>query len=239
MSDVDPKLLDRLRKLQAMVERPGNEHEGHLAAARLAELMARHQVETADLVGPPLGVEDGRLDAEDDAPLSRVEHWELTLASAVAEASGGRAWFQAAAHERRRMRLRMCGPLGSTGAARYMYLWLRRQVADMSRAAARARGESNAWRRAYAVGLVTKIYQRMTAARRVVVDAASSTAIVLVDRQRQLVDERLAADGLTARRSRDLKRPNARLEGFRDGDDVDLGDADAAQLGEGHRRLKP
>lgn len=235
---VEPKLLERLRKLQAMAEHPTSGSEGEIAAARLAELMTRHQVEMADLVdAPTIGVEDGRLDAEEDAPASRVEHWELSLASAVAEACGGRAWYQSSRSERRRMVLRMYGPLGSTGAARYMYLWLRRQVNEMSRRECREWGESNAWRRAYASGMVIKIYKRMVDARRVVVESASSTALVVVDRQKAAIDQRFAEAELVSRKTRNLKRPNAQTEGYRDGDRVDLGDAGAARLPAERKKL--
>lgn len=235
---VDPRLIERLRKLQAMAERPSNEAEGEVAAMRLAELMARHQVEQADLAGgdAPVGVEDARIDAEENAPMPRIERWELELASVVAEMCGGRAWYHQSPVDRRRMIVRMYGPPGSVGAARYMYMWLRRQVADYSRAA--SRDQSNAWRRGYASGMVAKIYQRMRDARRAVVETSSSTALVVIDRQRQAIDARYEAQDLTPRRSRELKRPDARVTGWREGDRVDLGDSGAARIGEGPRRLK-
>lgn len=234
MSGVSDGLLRRLKALAEMAER-GTEHEREIAAGRLAELMVKYQIESFDTASPEPQAEEGRLDADEGAPPSRVEHWEKMLLSSVAEVCGGRCWLRGRG---RYQQLRMVGPKDSVGGARYMYLWLRRQVAEMSREAARTKGDgSNAWRRAYASGCVAKIYKRMKDARRVVVE--QSQALVLVDRQKAAVDARFADLGeLRTSKGGRLDRRHAATEGWVDGDRVDVGGHDQRQVGEGQKRLK-
>lgn len=235
MTEISDNLMRKLRALAEQAERGGTENEREMAAQRMAEIMAKHQIESFDLSVATPEADEGRLDADDGAPPSRVEHWEKVLLSTLADVFGGRAWTRG---KGRLQEMRMVGPAGSIAAARYMYLWLRQQVNHLARAAGRACGEdSNAWRRAYATGMVSKIYKRMTDARRVVA-TSSETALVVVDRQKVAVERRFAQLGdLRRGKGGRLQRGDAKSEGWRDGDHVDLGNAGSARLGAGQRRL--
>lgn len=241
-TEVNDRVIARLRKLQEMAERTeGNEAEAEVAAGKLAELMARYQLEDLEALPKeaPVGAEEGRVDAETDGDKpSRVEAWEIQLATVVATSLGGKCWI--VNYDSKHKQLRMVGPVDSVRTARYMYSFFRGQVNTFARAAARAAGiTQNAWRRAYCSGMVSKIHKRMHDARATVVAAASTTAIVLVDRQKQAVEERFAQiGGLRGSRRGRLKRGDAVVDGWRDGDRVDLGHTGAAGLGEGQLRLK-
>ncbi len=168
--------------------------------------------------------------------MSRVEAWHKALGAVVADSLGGRLWFSGRG---KTAVFRMVGPPDSVATARYVYMHLERQVARLSRTAMREHGETqNAWRRAYAMGMVTRIAERLRAGRASVMCAASSTAMVHVSAQRRVVDE--AYDALDLRRARvgRQKRPDAGTHGYMDGGDVDLGAGDKPRLGEGQRRLK-
>lgn len=234
---VSERVLDRLAKLLAVADDGSNEHESTLAAERAAKLMAEHQISAADIrargsVKPT--VEKGRIDADGD-DFSRVEAWHKALGAVVADAMGGRMWLYG---KGRNQQFMMVGPPDSVSSARYVYQHLERQVNKLSRAAMRAMQQTqNAWRRAYALGMVTRINERMREGRRSAMSAASTTAMVHVDAQRVVVDE--AYDALDLRKSKfgKLRRPDASDFGYHDGDDVDLGSADAKRLGEGQRKL--
>lgn len=240
-AEATDKVYARLRKLQEMAERStGNEAEAEVAAGKLAEMMARYQIEDLEALPreQPVGAEEGRVDAEsDDAKPARVEAWDVQLLTVIASALGGKAWMMG---KGRYQQLRMVGPVDSVRTARYMYQWLRRQVNTLARAAARHHGEeANAWRRAYCAGMVSKVHKRMMDARTAVVQSSNSTALVLVDRQKQAVESRFAQIGDLRRTKRGkLSRGEAAVYGWRDGDGVDLGHSGALALDEGPKRLK-
>lgn len=238
---VSDRVLDRLSKLMSLAD-SSNEHEANLAAERAAQLMAEHQISAADLAGrgaAKASVERGRIDAEDsDDGFSRVEAWHKGLAASIADAMGGRLWLHGYGRHQRFM---MIGPPDVVASARYMYLHLEKQINRMSRAAARAHGETqNAWRRAYCLGMVGRVYERMLAGRKTAMQAATSTAMVHVDAQKKAVDE--AFDEMVLkplpRTGAKLKRADAGSHGYVDGADVDLGSSDAKRLGQGQRKLK-
>lgn len=233
------KILDRLAKLLEM-SKSGNENEAALAAERAAELMVKHQLEIADvemrLKGKEARVEvtTARIDGGDDAPPSRIENWHKNLLSSVVDLHGGRAFFRGRG---KYATFSMIGPKDAVATARYMYSFLERQINRLSRAATRERGESNAWRRSYAIGMVVRVSERLRAGKRAAMATATTQALVLVDKTAIAVqaewDKRKFRDG----RSGPRKRPDAGQYGYADGDRVDIGSATGA-LGEGQKKLR-
>lgn len=235
---VDESVLVRLRKLLEMAER-GTEHEATNAAARAAELMARHELSLADVQGvadAPIELEQGRIDDEEDARVGRLEKWQKMLAVVVASAVGARAWIQNGAGVGT---IRMIGPKGSVDAGRYLYMFLERQVSRLSRDAGKLLDEtSNAWRRAHSCGVVAKIDHRMKEGRQAAMSQASSTALVHVDRQALAIRQALEGKRFKPAVTRPQKRSDALGVGYRDGDRVDLATSDALRLSAPRRRLK-
>lgn len=233
-------IVDRIAKLLELSE-SSNEHEAELAAQRAAEMMAKHQISMLEVQAArgqrdaPIAVEEGRVDAEQDADLSRVENWHKTLLVTVADACGGRAWMR---NKGRNAMFFFAGPADSVSTARYLYMSLERQVSRLSRGATRVRIESNAWRRAYAMGVVAKIGKRMRDARRAVVNASGSLALVLVDKQKLAVDAHMAEKGkMCQTRSGEMKRAEAVAHGYVDGDKIDVGDPNRERVGAGCKKL--
>lgn len=235
----DDAILRKLAKLLELSER-GDEHEAQVAAQRAAELMAKHQIDAAQVIAASArpddrpSLEEGRIDGDGDET-SRIENWHKALLVSVAEACGGRAWMNGRGRYQRFM---MVGPKDSVASARYIYMHLERQIGRLSRAAMRASDVgTNAWRRAYAVGMVARVRERLIEGRRTAMRAATSTALVVVDKTALAVKEAHDAKGLRTSRYGAMKRPDAHTYGYRDGDKVDLGSSDARRLGEGQKKL--
>lgn len=239
----DAKILDKLQKLHQLMSSP-NEHEAQLAAQRAAELMAKHQIEMAEVQAHAAGrgvaapeIVSARVDGVDESEAPRVENWHKTLLAALGEAFGAKVWMQGAG---KRRKFYAVGTADSVSAIRYMYSMLERTVNRLSRAAGRAIGEdSNAWRRSYAVGMSIRIGERLSAGRRAGMQGASTTALAVIDKTKEAIDAKLkeAAPKLREARAGKRKRGDATSYGYRDGERVDIGSADASRLGEGQKKL--
>lgn len=238
----DSKIMERLAKLLELADR-GDEHEAEVAAQRAAELMARHQIEMHDVTAFVAGqseikVEHGRVDGEDADDPSRCEKWHRALLKAVADALGSRGYVEPTTNPKF-MRFRIVGPVDSVRAGRYLFMSITRQINRLSREAGRRHGEtSNAWRRAYALGMVARVRERLVAGRASVMGAASSTALVWIDKTKEKVDE-FVKNKLELRqiKSRAVARPDAADWGYRDGDKVDVGDNSRGRLGAEQKKL--
>jgi hypothetical protein len=236
---VTERILDRLSKLLAMRD-GGTEAEAEVAALRAAELMARYQLTEADVPRPRAdkpGVESGRIDDEEGAPLARFSQWRKQLGIAVANVFGARmyTWVEG---RTKYMSMRMVGPRDSVNTARYMYMALEKEVGRQARAAMRRHGEdSSSWRRNYALSMVLRIGERLKEGRATAMQTATETALVWVDMQKQAIDEECNKLGLRTSRPRGGDRPDARRVGYRDGANVDIGDASRDRLTEGQRKL--
>lgn len=218
------KILERLAKLMEM-SGSDNEHEASVAAERASELMAREQLTIADVTAYVAGqsvvsVETGRVDDEQDAPMSkRCEMWHQLLCLHVVEAFGGRMWRN---HRQKSYIFQMVGPPTSVSAARYVYCMLEREVGRLARAEMKRRGESNSWRRAYARGMSARIGERLKAGRASVMQSAVGTAMIFVGAQQKAVDDHIGNMNLKVSKGGQTKTPGALHEGYRDGETVEL-----------------
>lgn len=233
---------DVMAKLQKLfsLSQSSNEHEAALASQRAAELMAKHQIEAAELeehVGSTQAprVESGRFDADEDADWSkREEAWKTQLGSTIAAGLGGKMWRQ---YGHKVYRFFMIGPPDSVNAARYLYLALSKEIARLSQREMKIRGESNAWRRAYCLGMVARIGSRLAEGRRAAL--STSTAMVLVNKMDIAVAEAYDAKNLKdSKIGQRLKRNDGTTEGWIDGGKLDLSNVDdRARLGTGNKKL--
>lgn len=233
-------ILDKLAKLLELAE-SDNEHEAELAAQRASELMTKHSLEVADVEAHKVGaskpkIDRGRIDAaSDDEPFSRVENWHKSLAASIAEVLNARVIFRGRG---KLFEFRLIGPADSVTTARYLYLHLVQQINAMSRAAQRRHNEpQNAWRRSYALGMVSKTWIRLKAGKAEAMKTATSTALVWVDKTKLAIEAEMASMKLRDARTGPKKRADAASWGYRDGDKVDLGSSTAPRLGEGQKKL--
>lgn len=238
---VDPKILDRLAKLMELAE-SSNEHEAELAAQRAGEMMAKHQLDSADIEAHVAGaqkpkVERGRIDAEESEPLSRIENWHKALLSSLADVLGAKAFFNGRG---KYAEFRIIGPADSVSTGRYLYLHLSKQVSRLSRDAQRRHLEgSNAWRRAYSLGMVARLWERLKAGRAAALKVATTTALVWVDKTKLAIAAEYDQLSLrSARAPKAAKRPDAKSVGYFDGDRVDIGSSNARAIGEGQKKLR-
>lgn len=232
------RVYEKLAKLLELASR-GDENEAAVAAERAAELMAKHQISGLDVESwrktgftPEVEPETNRIDDERGAPWSKkFEAWQGGLAEAIAVGLGGRA-FRAG---NKLFQLWIIGPPGIPEAARYMYMALNREIRLMGRRAMTERGESNSWRRAYCMGVVSRIASRMKLKRESVMHDVGTALVLVRDMDMRIKQE---MDNLHIRNSRTggSKRPDGMIVGWHDGGKMNLGDN--TQLEAGRRELK-
>jgi hypothetical protein len=234
---MNAEIMNKLKKLFEL-SKSDNEHEAALAGERAAELMAKHQIDAAEVYArtheEPQAPERGRIDAEENDPVSkREERWMGTLISAIAMGLGGLAWRAA---KYRIFQYFMMGPPGSVAAARYLYMALSREINRISRTAQRARGESNAWRRAFALGMVINVHTRLQEGRKRVL--STETAMVHVSKMDVAIKVAMDAMKLKDAKVGTMKRPDAQSEGYVAGEQLDIGDFGRPRIGSGPKQLK-
>lgn len=171
------KILDRVRKLLALAEGAGSEHEAAAAAGRATALIAEYQLTEAQLRvdQPELPAEEIEKAArlEPDEPLvgrKRVA-WRETIASAVASDLGVRMYWK---HKRdwNRGGRRYSDVVGfgresAIQTWRYTCQFLWRQIDELAEASAPENTWQSlrAWRNAYRVGCAQRISERIWLAR--------------------------------------------------------------------------
>lgn len=235
----DNKILDRLAKLLEL-SKSGNENEAQVAAERAAELMTKYHLEAADVEmrlngkNAKIEVTTARVDGGDDAAPSRVENWHKSLLASLCELVGAHPFFTGRG---KYATFSMIGPSSAVGTTRYMYSFLERQINRLSRQATRERGESNAWRRSYAIGMVVRVHERLKAGKATAMREATSTAMVLVDKTALAVQEEVNKRKFRKAKTGTRKRGDATGYGYADGGKVDIGGA-TGSLGAGQKTLK-
>jgi hypothetical protein len=172
------KVIDRIRKLMALAN-SSNEHEAAAAAARSAELMARHRLTEVDWqISEGVAQEVG--DFELDRSRRRIS-WLAVLAAGVAAGFACRAY---SSRWRGQVSLRIVGRPADVDAVRYMYAYLAkelRRLADEEWATSpRAGTTTRQWKNAFRVAAAKEIAGRMREAQASVLANApeGSTAIV-------------------------------------------------------------
>lgn len=231
-------VVEKIKKLLEL-SKSGNEHEAATAAARVAELMAKHEISAADLTvdtGEPR-TERGRIDNDEDGWSTRYQAWKSTLAEVCALAVGARSWQQRHDSDNSLYKITIVGPVGSVNAARYLYMWLLKEVRRVSSHERNARGENDAWRTSFRVAMINRLHERMQAMRKQTFKEASSTAMVRVDATATAVKEAYDMMDLGKARGPRATDYDGYHAGREAGDRVRLGDA-AGHIGEGQKKLK-
>lgn len=189
----DPKIIERVQKLLRLAE-SSNVHEAATAAARAQELMERHRIDVATVHAEPSAIEDHR-----DRPLatsSRLPRWRVTLAVAVAEASGCRVYIRDA--EGRRS-LVVVGTRDDAANVLTLDAYLAGEVERLTRRL--GRGQGRRWCTGFRLGAVTTLAHRLREARNAARTrarreaearraAGQTTALVRVDTGLRRLEER-------------------------------------------------
>lgn len=179
------KIIERIKKLMAL-STSNNEHEAAQAAARAADLLAKHQLTEACL--DEHGDAPGPIEQFDlDSGMKRV-HWKGILASGVCKAFGCAMYYRTnRSAGQRQVALVMVGRQADVDTVRYMYMYL---VCEVDRLAshqylneckqASVAGISppgaRAWKNAFRLGAAGIIQDRLIAQRRATFSAAARDA---------------------------------------------------------------
>ena len=177
-------ILDRLRKLNAL-SKSDNPHEAALAASLVQKLMMEHHLQELDLSQdehrPEEPIEDhGAIDPTRTGP-RRLPTWQVNLADAVARSVDCRIYIRPGES------IPIVGRRTDVEAARYTFLALARSIdrlANDAWAKERERGgDAGRWKRAFRIGAVLTISDRLKASRKeVVASIPKERALVLVKR---------------------------------------------------------
>jgi hypothetical protein len=177
-------ILDRLRKLQAL-SKSDNPHEAALAASLVQKLMMEHHLQEFDLSQdenrPEETIEDhGAIDPSRTGR-RRLPTWQVNLADAVARSVDCRIYIKPGES------IPIVGRRTDVEAARYTFLALARvidRLADEAWTVERVRGgDAGRWKRAFRIGAVLTISDRLKSSRREVeATIPKDKAMVLVKR---------------------------------------------------------
>jgi hypothetical protein len=250
-------IIDKVRKLLKIAERPdGNAEEAAAAAAMAQTLISRHQLDTAMLAldGAAPEADEEIVDFGDGDALSpldvcgerQIPLWRNRLASRMALVNACRIYFHGGT-------IHIVGRPSDVETVRYFYAYLAREVERLTARAGAGRGIS--WRTDYRLGIVDTLRRRLAEA---VVKAredavrevdrmeapARATALVRVERGLAVIEKRSAAvaafyeakfEGVKARRTKGrINDAGARLAGRKAGESIRLGGS-AGSLGSGVR----
>jgi hypothetical protein len=134
----------------------------------------------------------------------------------------------------------MIGPLGTVGAARYLYQSLSKALERMVRQYLRETGGRGPQGNAYLQGAVFRVDERMRKAREAAMTTATSNALVVVDRTKAAVQKAVEDEGLvkSKRTYRATSDAMAMADGYADGEKVDIGDQSRKRLEKPDDQLK-
>lgn len=241
MVNVSDTILDRISKLMNMAER-GDGPEAELASQRAAEMMAKHQIEAADIQARR-GISDvptivkGRIDNEESAPRAlRHNVWKSMLAHVVAIGMGGKMWRSTFIDKTHKVM--MFGTPDAIASARYLYMALERQLERMVRRYLRETGGRGPQGNAFLQGAVARIGQRFAEGREAAMTTASSMALTIVNRTDAAITQHYESLGeLKHAKTQPTRDIYASMAGYDAADTLDLG-TKKEQITEGLKKLK-
>lgn len=185
---MDAKLqsvLDKIARLRALAAGATTQAEAENAAAQAAALIAKYQIDEAQIEMPDtvrleeIGAEEEPLWTEE----KRNEKWRSILATGLSEAHGCAMIFVSVVGF---TRYRIAGRPSDVAIVRYLFAWLHAEIARLSMT---ERGK--AARNAFRVGAVFGVLRAMAQSRRAEVGAAptgQTMALATVDRVKMSLD---------------------------------------------------
>jgi hypothetical protein len=190
LSEPDPALVERVRKLLDKAARTDNQHESDTFARKAAELVARHRIDPDRLAARPL---------PDDLALVEIlvgrgayVRGRLDLLHSIADAHDVRMVFRSTPTG---SVATLAGRRDDLSIVEVMYASLHQQVASQMSEIRRSTGAATQrHRRAFLFGFATRIGELLAEARATVERSAASTsgpsaAELVLRERRELVDE--------------------------------------------------
>lgn len=185
MDDKLKSVLDKIAKLRALAAGATTQAEAEAAAAQAAALIAKYQIDEAQIEMPDtarteeVGAEEEPLWTEK----KRNEKWRSILATGLSEAHGCAMIFVSVVGF---TRYRIAGRPSDVAIVRYLFAWLHVEIARLSMTE-----HGKAARNAFRVGAVFGVLRAMAQARRTEVAAAptgQTMALATVDRVQMSLD---------------------------------------------------
>lgn len=219
-------VIEKLAKLMNFAANTSGP-EAENAAQRAAEMMAKYQIEEAEIAAragrtEKPALEHGRIDADQDAPWSRgYNAWKGFLCVEIAKAFGGRCYRTA---KDGLWIMPMVGPVGSIGPARFLYVTLSRELERRVRRFLKETGGRGPQGNAYLHGAVSRIAARLREGRETEMKLASTQALVVIDRATKAANEQvdeICKNGGKVRRGA-LSDAEAWKRGHEEAGDIDL-----------------
>ncbi len=186
--NLDDRLFARIRKLLALADSQ-NPNEAAAAAARAAELMARHRIDAALLETERQGLEEVLLEQT-----AEKVTWRGILADGVARTLGCRVYWR---HAPAGVRLHGIGTATDLAGTQYLYELLAREtltLADRIESANASTARDEAWRRDFLLSAAHTLRRRLR-------EATERTRQAILDRR---TEAKHALDRLD-RREREAK----------------------------------
>lgn len=224
-------VVEKVQKLLALAA-SANEHEAANAAARAAELMAKHKIDQAQLE-----VDGGVTSSEPIEEIGvydsgRTVSWKEPIAFWVARAHGCHTLARTS-HGRRFVRF--LGRTSDVQTAGYVLSYLLEELERLCEKAWRnapyEASSSRAWKHCYRGGFATVVIERLKQVRP---SGAGTAAGALVLRRQQEVDDAFAEAMKNATkkkyRTHDVKFPDAFKAGKQAAEEADLGSGARAGL---------
>jgi len=174
-------LLSRAAKLQALSDRAGTPEEAATAAAKLQDMLIRHnltlqQVEQETRTKPAYEVKDHRLQE------NRVNRaWERSLHHGVAKANQCESIYWKLTDP---PHMRIVGRAHNIEMTHTMFVYLREQIKLLARTAAEYSENPTAYRRAFCLGAVDTIRDRLRETTNTIQrETAQNNALMIVEQQ--------------------------------------------------------
>jgi len=203
----EEKIIDRIKKLLSLSQ-SSNENEAAQAAAMAAELMLKHEIEEAQVVGAgeaPDVIEE--VEQESVAVSKQIVHWKGLILAGLAESMGCRMYYGNTYKTGKRQRTYMvAGQESKRQTIKYMYAYLVEEVERLANFAYREEILENkkskvpkddwpsarAWKNAFRLGAASTINNRLCEQRRKTHKeadkAGQSQALVVVEKAAEAVE---------------------------------------------------
>jgi hypothetical protein len=184
-------------------------------------LMTKHRIELADLEAITPGSTEEPLEEQDlFAERSRIP-WKVSLAAGIAKANGCMVYTQR--HNKRandRFITRYIGTRSSMATVRYMYAYLVREIDRL--ASLNREGRDRTWLTSFRLGAVATITTRLLETVKREESHASSTALVVINKDLARVKSRIDSLGLKSAPRHQINDSDGFTEGVRAGRTVNL-----------------
>lgn len=179
MADIDA-VIAKAKKLAALRDKAGSEHEAIAAANVLASFLEKHRLSMVEVEAASDGVEESfELSDKPLATYMRLPTWKRDLANTLCVHFGVANWERRylVGHDRKgreqwRSEMRLCGKPSDVAMFRFMYGWLTGEANRLVSQLTNDRKFRNSWLYGFSMG----IYEQLKRSREKAAEQASQEA---------------------------------------------------------------